>query len=251
MIKSDTFPKVFVISVKSGFENRQAFINKQMKEFGIEFEYMLKFDINDRESDEVKNHYFGIDTCEKINAKQSLVLKHLEVLREIKKRNIDCAIIFEDDVILDSNFLEVFSNAMSEYSALKPLSIVSLGHANHSYVPKSQLLSNKYLYLASSLRCTDSLLIRNQESIVVLNYIDQYISDGNKISLAVDSFYDYIFPIIGISCFWLHPTIVTQGSMNGMFASVLDQKRLDRTLFSNKVHYLFNKFVKKLRSSLK
>ena len=44
---------------------------------------------------------------------------------------------------------------------------------------------------------------------------------------------------------WLEPTVVVQGSMNGKFPSILDKKRIKRSLFMNKINFWVNMLNRK------
>lgn len=244
-------PKVFVTSVKSGYEERQAFINKQMKQFGIEFEYIFKFDISDDGIDAEKQYYFGFESSRAIAPIHSLFLKHVEALKIIKENKIELALIFEDDAIFSDDFIDIINLALAEYKQIDKPSVISLGHGNNIYTPRSQIVSSKYLYQGTKMRCLDSYVMRYKEAVLILEYIDNYIKNGNKVVWAVDYFYDYVFKDAGIDFLWLEPSIVTQGSMNGAFPSALDKKRSNRTLFMNKVHYFTNYIVKRIKRYFK
>lgn len=244
-------PKVFVTSVKSGYEERQAFINKQMKQLSIEFEYIFKFDISDNDINQEKKYYFNLDDFELISPTQSLFLKHIEALKIIRENKIELALVFEDDAIFSDDFIDIINLALVEYMQIDKPSVISLGHGNNLYTPRSQMVNSKYLYQGTRMRCTDSYVLRYKEASLILEAIDNYIKSGNKIVWAIDYFYDHIFRSNGIDFLWLEPSIVTQGSMNGIFTSELDRKRGGRTLLMNKIHYLANYIVKRIKRYFK
>jgi glycosyl transferase, family 25 len=55
---------------------------------------------------------------------------------------------------------------------------------------------------------------------------------------------------IGVRHYWLRAPLVEQGSMNGLFASVLDDKRRDRGRWYNWARFRWDKWWKRLRQDL-
>lgn len=110
MTDSPTFPHVFVINLKHSAD-RRALMQERLSPLGVEFSF---FDaVNGRDLDiETLPAYdkwrrrmlFGHDLTK---GEIGCLLSHLGIYREILKRNLEQAIVFEDDVVLSPDFANV------------------------------------------------------------------------------------------------------------------------------------------------
>lgn len=105
--------KVFVMHVKKGYEERRAHIENMLERLGIDCEFMLDGDIEDLSSEVIHRYFTGTVMSGKTPG-TSCALKHLLTYRTIIERNMNGALILEDDIRLSRNFVKVFNKTMDE-----------------------------------------------------------------------------------------------------------------------------------------
>lgn len=105
--------KVFVLHVKKGYEARENHINRMLKKMNIPFEYILDGDISDLTNEVLDTWFQG--TMHQYSPQASCSYKHLLACKEIVARNLDGALILEDDIYLNKRkFVSVFNQSMKE-----------------------------------------------------------------------------------------------------------------------------------------
>lgn len=109
MLKVDA---VFVLHVKQGSEERAVFMENQLSEMGIKFEYMLDGDIPDL-SEYRKNKYFDMNRPLS-PSEMSCAMKHILIYEQMISRGLERVLIFEDDAILKKNFVKFFNASTLE-----------------------------------------------------------------------------------------------------------------------------------------
>lgn len=228
--------KVFVLHVKKGYEERERFINKQFAEFGIEFEYVLDGDIDDL-TDELKKHYFS-DEMHKNLSVMSCAMKHIYAHQRIVDGGYKAALIFEDDIVLDKHFIKIFNQCMQEVKGISKDTCIYYSNACNMYVPLLKSKGGVSLYKAEKSRAADSYSITGKVAQKRLDFIKEH-----KCMCAIDHQFNYMDPKINVYPYWCHPTIVEQGSMNGLFDSSIDTKR--KNSMYRKINWQLQKLFKK------
>jgi len=149
----------------------------------------------------------------------SLHLKHNYVYKLISE-NYDNALIFEDDVILTDNFNEILNKYMTELP--NDYDMLFIGDGCKMHIEKNKLIQNKNIYEKSlypgSSRCSDSYIISKKCAIKLCEYISNL---EHKIKLPIDWWLSVAARDNNFKVYWAEPTIVTQGSQNGLFKSSL------------------------------
>ena len=147
----------------------------------------------------------------------SLVLKHFHIYREIAEK-YESALIFEDDIILSPIFSKMIGRYLSDLPS--DYDMLILGDGCRLHIPKSQIIPNKHIYLKSyginnePTRCTDSYIVSKKCAVTLCKYID---SLSYKIDKNIDWFLNRAIKDTQLIIYWAEPTIVTQGSQNGLF----------------------------------
>lgn len=228
--------KIFVLHVRKGYEDRETFIVDQFGKLGIEFEFILDGDIDDL-SDSVIKTYFTEAMHDRLPA-MSCAMKHILAHERIVSDDLQNALILEDDVVLAPNFETVFNQAMDEVKTLKDPACIYYSNACNMYVPASDIRKGRVLYRADRSRAADSYSISQYVTKKRLEFIMNH-----KCTHPIDHQFNHMDPIIGIVPYWCHPTIVEQGSMNGMFDSAIDFSR--KNSFFRKLDWSLQKMYKK------
>ena len=104
---------VFVLHVKKGYEDREQHIKAMLQKMNIPFSWILDGDIADL-TPEILDKYFAGD-MHKAGATASCAYKHVLAYKEIIAKNLDGALILEDDIQLDPRlFIGIFNKSLTE-----------------------------------------------------------------------------------------------------------------------------------------
>jgi glycosyl transferase family 25 len=222
---------VYVLTVRS-FELRIAHIRAELAKHRIAFEFVLEHDASELDPASAGVRFAPSDMRP---AQQSLVLKHIEAWRRARHRGARRVLVFEDDALLDEEFAARFDQAMRAAEALAPGWLVYLGGAD-TKVPDSYFLAAGPLV---------PLPIATAEGYVTdLAALEKRLSwlAANPVDLPADHLLRRIDPLLGIAQYWLRPSIVEQGSVTGIFDSVLDANRQKHSRAYNVLRNRWNKF---------
>ncbi len=227
---------VFVLSVRS-FTDRIAHIRAEMEQHGIDFEFVFDFDANAIAEALIERMFAPSDMK---RAHQSLVLKHIQTWRLCVERNLQRILVFEDDAVLSTGFGHKLARAAEEADSLAGPYLVYLGRGNNQYVGAGPGASA--LVTGGSLPATDALMFNRETALRRLAYVDTH-----KITRPADWLTREVDAAVGIPHYWLREPIVVQGSMDGRFASVLDNKRRLRGRGYSWLRFRWDAWWKRLR----
>ncbi len=227
---------VYVLSVRS-FADRIAHVQRQMATHGIAFEFIFDHDA-DALTPELIARTFGASDMRRTH--QSLVLKHMAVWQRMVEKNHTRALVFEDDVLLDTQFNAAFVRALDEADALAPGWSLYLGRGDNHHV--GQTRASTALIAGGPLPAADALVCDLQAAQRRLAYLETH-----PITRPADWLIRETDAAVGIAQWWLARPIVEQGSMNGLFASALDDKRQQRGRLYAWLRYRWDKFWRQWR----
>jgi glycosyl transferase family 25 len=206
--------KIFVIHYKKLTERKKHIL-----------EQFEKYNITDYEFIEIdRDELYGYDLSlfENIsNAKMAIHLSHMYAYKEIKN-NYDEAIIFEDDVILCDDFINIFNNYLTQLP--KDYDMLFFGNGCNLHIQSNDLIPNKNIYEKGlyptnwggdgCTRCIDSYVVSKKCAIKLCEYIDNI---KYKINTTTDWWLNKVARDIKLKVYWAEPTIASQGSEYGMF----------------------------------
>lgn len=228
--------KVFVLHVKKGYENRERFIVKQFKKLNIDFEFILDYDVDDLTDETIQTHFD--EGMHSMPVAMSVNMKHIKAHQKILEGNYNNALIFEDDVVLDKQFIGTFNRSMDEVAMIPGDACIYYSNACNMYVPFASIRKGRTLYEARTSRAADSYSISRRVAEKRLDFITKH-----RCTMIIDHQFNLMDPRIGVTPYWCHPTIVEQGSMNGLFDSAIDTKRKDS--WARKFNWTLQKTYKK------
>lgn len=231
-----SFP-VYVIHA-AHFVERKKHITQALGEHGITFEFVEAFDPKDI-TDDVERNYFSPNVEMSVGAK-SCALKHVHVMELMRQRHQSLALVLEDDLVLDKDFVSWVHTFLKEAADFADGYSIQLGCANNMYVPGRQLRKNQHLYLQKEVRAGEAYLIDAQAANQRLDWINK-----NKISLPIDHLFNLSDKELGLSIYWSDPTVVEQGSMNGLFKTSLDAGRINKSALRLKLKFAWQRLRKK------
>jgi glycosyl transferase family 25 len=229
---NDRVDAVFVVSVRT-FTDRIAHMSAEMARFGIRFEWVFDFDPGSIEPGLVERTFAPSD----LNlAHQSLVLKHAATWRACVQRRLRRVLVFEDDVLLAPRFAGVFERAMREADRLPPGYLVYLGCGDNRYVEGAGQ-SATMLVPGGPLSAADAIVFDALAAQRRLEWMA-----AHRVTRPADWLMREIDRECGTPHFWLSDPVVEQGSMNGRFASSLDDKRRRRGRLYAWLRYRWSKW---------
>ena len=222
---------VLVLSVKT-FADRIAHVTRELGRFGIPFELIFDFDAAELDDATILQHFVAGSPMKK---QASLTLKHLQAWRIANARGARRIMVFEDDVVLHPEFHARLAAAMHAADGLAPGWHVFLGGAD-AKVPDAFFLHRGPLVPLASTTA------------------EGYVSDleacrrriawcaANKIHLPADQLIAHIDRAEHVAQYWPPEPLVEQGSVIGLFDSVLDASRRKHSHLYNVARHRWTKW---------
>ena len=202
--------KIFVLHYSKLVDRKKHILEQFNKQGIIDYEFIEKYDkyeITDYES-----NLFDINYQK---STMSLHLKHNYVYNIIAE-NYERALIFEDDVILCDNFIDNLNNYINQLP--ENFDMLYIGDGCNLHIEEDKLIPNKNIYQKCvsgyTSRCTDSYIISKKCAKTICEYINNL---KTKINLPIDWWLNVVSTDNNFKVYWAEPTIVTQGSQNGLF----------------------------------
>jgi GR25 family glycosyltransferase involved in LPS biosynthesis len=210
--------KIFVIHYKKLID-RKEFMLKQFEKYNL-----TDFEFIEIDRDEVENYDLTIfkEDFKKIHKSQmAITLSHIFAYKEILDK-YENALIFEDDAILCENFIEIYNYYLTQLP--ENYDMLFIGNGSFLHIKKELLVPNKNIYLKSveiedwapmgAAKCTESYLVSKKCAKKLLESIEKI---KNKVNLPIDWWLTYLLKENNLIVYWAEPTIVKQGTQNGMF----------------------------------
>jgi GR25 family glycosyltransferase involved in LPS biosynthesis len=160
-------------------------------------------------------NYISIGSC-------AITLSHLLCYYKLVKSNDNFCLIFEDDVIFNNKFNETLLHYISQLP--EDWDMFLIGDGCNLHIPQD-IINNKNtnVFLKDNYpstwggngatRCTDSYLISKKcAHKILLN-----LNENEKICQNIDWWLNGIIRSLKLIVYWAEPTIVTQGTQNGIY----------------------------------
>jgi glycosyl transferase family 25 len=222
---------VYVLTVKT-FAERIAHMRRELGRHGIDFRFVLEHDADELRPETLAARFAP---SRMRAAHQSLVLKHIEAWRDALARQHRRILVLEDDAVLARDFEARFDAALGAAEALPAGWLVYLGGAD-AKVPDSYFLSKGPL-VALPIATTEGYVTDAEAMRRRLAWLD-----GHRIDQPADHLLKSMDAALGIPQYWLRPPIVEQGSVTGIFPSVLDASRQKHSRAYNILRNRWSKF---------
>jgi glycosyl transferase family 25 len=217
---NDLVDAVLVVSVRT-FTDRIEHMRAEMARFSIEFEWVFDFDPSHITPELIERTFAPSDLR---LPHQSAVLKHIATWRICVERGYRRVLVFEDDVVLSRRFTEVLAQAVRELDEKGTPCLLYLGCGHNRYVEGTKR-SPTMLVPGGPLPAAEALVLDRESCVRRLQWLER-----NKVTRPPDWLLREIDAELAIPHFWLRDPVVEQGSMNGRFHSLLDEKRRGRGL---------------------
>jgi glycosyl transferase family 25 len=218
--------RVYVLHVKTGYEERGESIERQFAQLGIPFQFMLDGDIPDITPAIVQTWFAG-GMCQPDALRAvSCAWKHLLIYGEIVRDGLQNALVFEDDILLAPDFVPQCARTIAELhqrSDLAPSRAwISYENSTLRVPPRHERRADRMLYPAREPRCTGAYYIGQAAARGLWE-----IARTEKMAQPYDCFVAEVLARTNppLDMLWCHPTLAEQGSMNGQFGSAMDLGR--------------------------
>ena len=207
--------KIFVVHYKK-MVDRKLHLLQQFKKYNI-----TDYEFIDIDRDELTQYDISMFQENYSNSQIAVSLSHLHAYKEIRDK-YDCGLIFEDDIILSDNFINIFNKYMSQLP--ETYDMLFIGNGCNLHIENDKLKSSQFIYKkcneltrwggGGSTRCTDSYLVNKKCALKICDYMNNL---PYKINLPIDWFLNTVARSNNFEVYWAEPTIVSQGSQNGLF----------------------------------
>jgi GR25 family glycosyltransferase involved in LPS biosynthesis len=209
--------KIFVIHYNKLIE-RKAHILKLFRLHKI-----TNYEFIEIDRDELANHDTSMFEEGYNKAQIAITLSHMYAYRQIAAK-YDHALIFEDDIVLDPFFEKKFKKIIAQLSDNYDMCFIGSGSGLH--IEANKIVKDKYVYRkcleetswggGGATRCTDSYIMSKKCAVAICKYFDNL---PYKINQAVDWWLNTVARDNNLRVYWAEPTIVTQGTISGLFES--------------------------------
>ena len=212
---------VFVLHVKQGYEARELHMKSLLEKHRLNASWIL--DRDKAELDEAFLQRWFRGEMQVVSAATSCAAKHLLAWQALLAGDDLCALVLEDDILVDAQFRQALEAVVEEGLARalwqEQASLVSLENSGLKFVPKQQRVEGQRIYENAETRCAGAYLISRKAA---EQFIQKAGTDG--IHLPVDWWMNTFFPS-PVKVYWSFPTLAEQGSHNGLFDSSIDHKK--------------------------
>ncbi|MFO7658607.1 MAG: glycosyltransferase family 25 protein [Bacteroidales bacterium] len=215
--------KVYVLHVKKGYEARLESIKKQFTQYGIDYELILDGDITDLNSTNLDTYFKG-EIKEKANSVTSCTMKHLLAYQQMANKGYKDCLIFEDDIILMPDCIEVINKTLEEIKTRADIdekkAFISYENSRMKLVPVSKRIPGQYLYKADSPRYAGAYYITGEIARSIMQHTLKH-----KCEYVSDWYLNIYQKEFNMDIYWCHPPVAEQGSHSGKFRSGLSRKK--------------------------
>lgn len=228
-------PPIYVLSVKT-FTDRINHIQQEMAKHKLTFEFIFDYDIY-AINDAIDQQYFA-ENSDLSPAAKSITLKHICAWQRALQNNYQQILVFEDDVVLSHDFNTKLQNILNCAQNIKPGYLIFLGGAD-TKVPKS-FFKNQTEFYELSMPTAEAYVTDLTAIKARLAWLNTH-----KISLPADHATAKIDRDCSINQYWPKKSIVTQGSVFGLFPTTLDKNRSKKSPMVNRLLFEWKKFKRR------
>ena len=142
----------------------------------------------------------------------SLAYKHIKVYEDMLEHNIETALVLEDDVVFEDDFINKFNfNLMS---TPHDWDMIFIGSGCNLRIPRHKREQGKIAYLKEhpASKCTDSYLIKRSASAKLYETIFPF-------TMPIDFELNHQMNRHDMSVYWWEPPVIKQGSQCGLYES--------------------------------
>ncbi len=202
----------------------------------LAFEFIFDHDIYTID-DNIDQQYFSQPSTLSSAAK-SITLKHICAWKKALNQNYQQILVFEDDVVLDENFSTKIQEVLQAANNISRGYLIFLGGAD-TKVPK-EFFTNKDDFYELSMPTAEAYITDLTAIKLRMKWLEKH-----RISLPADHAIVKIDQDCSIKQYWPKKSLVTQGSVFGLFQTTLDKNRSRKSLAVNRLLFEWKKFKRR------
>ena len=172
----------------------------------LEYQWVENYDKNTWNIDQIKMEYpkvFGLNPKDRFlkHSEISLVLKHCWIIKDAFENNYDSVLIFEDDIVLQDDFVSKFNSYKEQLP--KDWDLCWVGSCCNLHSITSPGIN---VYKENGSRCTHAYMISKSCISKIINYIN-LVNDGS------DWYYNFLITTFNLNNYWFEPSLASQNSL--------------------------------------
>ncbi|MCR4957838.1 MAG: glycosyltransferase family 25 protein [Prevotella sp.] len=230
--------KTFVIH-PDRLKERGEHIDRMMKSLGMDYEFVNEGH-DDNHIQALIDQYMkdGREQLHRRIPRALCTLSHFLAYERIVADGLEGALVLEDDIALDNDFVARFEQSLKEYREHYADKSIFISYEDSAlrFVPRSQRVKGQMLYPAKKGRMAGCYFINDKAAKAVVEQLK-----AERCDLAIDWYHNDLINKGLLQCLWCQPTIATQGTFSGAFAS-----SLVKDPHFMRLRWLFKKNYKKL-----
>lgn len=203
-------------------KERGEHIDCMLRGMGLDYEFVNEGH-DDKQIDSYIHQYLrnGREQLQRRIPRALCTISHFLAYEKIVAENWEGALVLEDDIVLNKGFCPYFERSIEEYrrNYTDKNILISYEDSSLRFVPRSRREKGRMLYPADKGRMSGAYFINANGARSILRELRKEPCD-----LAIDWYHSELIKKGLIDCLWCHPTIATQGSFSGRFASALTTK---------------------------
>lgn len=207
-----------------------------MAKHQLVFEFIFDYDIYTID-DKVDQQYFSQPSTLSPAAK-SITLKHICAWRKALNLKHPQILVFEDDVVLHGNFSTMLQEVLQAANNISPGYLIFLGGSD-TKVPKGFFKNKADLY-ELSMPTAEAYITDLTAMKLRMEWLENH-----RISLPADHATVKIDQDCSIKQYWPKKSLVTQGSVFGLFPTTLDKNRSRKSPAVNRLLFEWKKFKRR------
>jgi len=236
MIEKLIHEGVFVIHALKGYESHKERIEKLFYKYGMNPEFVTDGDPSYFDKINL-SHYFSDNIFEFLSVGTiSCTLNHILAYEKMIARDLEYALIFENDPFFLGNFVDQLEKLTDEIKLLPAGFIISLENSTLRFPSFWQVKRGRFLYRAQRGRMAGAYLIDRQGAQNILQDIKQ-----KKCDKVIDWWHNNLVQRQIIRIYWAHPPLVGQGSHNGKLSATISSHA---ATFNRRLAWQVQKFYK-------
>ncbi len=209
--------RVFVVHYSKLDDRKQHILSQFDKHKITDYEF-IEIDRDELEYEDTSMFESGYN-----KSQIAISLSHFYAYKEIASKYNE-GLILEDDVVLHDSFTDILTSFMTYLP--NNYDMLFIGDGCNLHIRPEDMKLGKYVYEKThettswggqgATRCADSYVVSNMCAKRICAYLETL---TQKINLPIDWWLNIALKDTNSMVYWSEPTIVTQGTQNGMFAS--------------------------------
>ncbi|MGL4364603.1 MAG: glycosyltransferase family 25 protein [Bacteroidales bacterium] len=208
---------IYVVHAPKGYEEHERRLKKISQSTGFEFQIIVDDTLLSDAS--TRSKYFVKDIQELLGrGTVACTFNHIQYYELIIKNNDAIALILEDDVCFEKNFLERLQKIIQEAQTLEKGFIISIENSTLKFPSRKVIKKGKgkFLYPANFGRCAGAYLMDQAAARQIMKDLEK-----KKCDKPIDWWHRDLIANKVVRMYWAHPTVVEQGSLNGKMSASL------------------------------